>query len=186
MVRLKKIAAAAVGGAVLLGAAAGTGYAVNAVINPVDQNGVIHACFNTTRGHLRAVRPESGCETGENRLTWSKAGPQGEKGDKGDQGDPGGTGLTNIVRRSQTHTLAEPNTQGYGDAVYSATAVHCHAGEKPLSGGIAIYGIPHGHYFVGDSHPVTNGGVPVGWSATAVHNKAGATGSYEVFVLCAS
>jgi hypothetical protein len=77
----------------ILGLGAGIGIASTSTINPVDAVGVIHSCFDSTTGRLRAAAPGLSCATGETRLVWNQQGVQGVQGVKGDKGDTGAQGL---------------------------------------------------------------------------------------------
>jgi hypothetical protein len=46
-----------------------------------DPQGVIHGCFNDTRGALRVIdSPSASCDAGETALDWNQQGPQGPPG----------------------------------------------------------------------------------------------------------
>src|SRR4051812_10375226 len=85
--RLFAACAASILTAVLMGGAAWAYY------NPVDNNGVISACYNPTNGnmHLNVVGqcPTTGQKT---PITWSVTGPQGLQGPQGPQGVQGPRG----------------------------------------------------------------------------------------------
>jgi hypothetical protein len=92
MNRSRKVLLVAIGTVATLGAGAGIGIATTAVINPVDGAGVIHSCFDSTTGKLRATSPGLSCVTGETRLTWNQKGVKGDTGATGAKGDTGATG----------------------------------------------------------------------------------------------
>jgi hypothetical protein len=97
MNRSRKVVLVALGTVATLGVGAGIGIASTSVINPVDGAGVIHACFDSTTGKLRAQAPGLSCATGETRLTWNQKGDTGATGAKGDTGATGAKGDTGNV-----------------------------------------------------------------------------------------
>jgi hypothetical protein len=118
--------------ALLVAAAAGVAYATI----PDDQ-GVIHACYKTDGGQLRASSSAS-CNPSETALSWNQAGPQGPQGPEGPQGPPG--------------------PAGSGSDVYSETASGSGGQPVPvgLPGGIAQLPLPAGKYTVIASLTVDN------------------------------
>jgi hypothetical protein len=92
MNRSRKVLLVAIGTVATLGVAAGIGIAATSVINPVDGAGVIHSCFDSTTGRLRAAAPGLSCATGETALTWNQKGVKGDTGATGAKGDTGATG----------------------------------------------------------------------------------------------
>jgi hypothetical protein len=73
---------------------AGSAVAGSALLNPVDDAGVIHACANTTNGQVRAVTAGDTCRTNEVALSWSQTGAAGPAGPAGATGPTGPAGAT--------------------------------------------------------------------------------------------
>ena len=72
-----------------------------AVATIPDANDVIHACYKSSNGDLRAVDSAADCKNSETHLTWNQKGPEGPQGPigppgpqgpEGPQGDPGPQG----------------------------------------------------------------------------------------------
>lgn len=76
----------------LVAVSGGSALAGSALLNPVDDAGVIHACANTTNGQVRAVAAGDTCRTSEVALTWNQTGPAGPAGPAGPTGATGATG----------------------------------------------------------------------------------------------
>lgn len=75
-----------VGAVVLMGAG-------GSVASIPDQAGVIHACFDTSKGTVRIIDEAlEGCNKGEALLTWNQQGPAGAAGQQGDTGAMGPAG----------------------------------------------------------------------------------------------
>jgi hypothetical protein len=121
---MTKRALISIAAALLVAAAAGVAYATI----PDDQ-GVIHACYKTDGGQLRASGSAT-CNPSETALSWNQAGPQGAPGPQGPQGPAG--------------------PAGSGSDVYSETASGSGGQPVPvgLPGGIAQLPLPAGKYTV--------------------------------------
>ena len=76
----------------LIAASAGSALAGSALLNPVDNAGVIHACADTTNGQVRAVAAGDTCRTNEVALNWNQTGPAGPAGPTGATGAQGPVG----------------------------------------------------------------------------------------------
>jgi hypothetical protein len=79
-----------------------------------DSGGVIHACYDTGNGKLRAIDSEAGevCRTQERPLSWNHTGPQGPQGPQGPRGPSDGYTTTLIPANAknldnrQVHVLS--------------------------------------------------------------------------------
>ena len=76
-------------GIAVLGAGGLTAAAYGAI---PDNQGVVHACYNTTNGAVRVVNGSSDCRNDESPLTWNQTGPQGATGTQGPPGPAGAPG----------------------------------------------------------------------------------------------
>lgn len=77
---------------VVLGVAAGAGWAAAAVGSIVAADGTINGCYQTPTGELRVVAEGTTCRTSELAVQWSQRGPQGDPGPQGIQGPAGPQG----------------------------------------------------------------------------------------------
>src|SRR5262245_44414659 len=163
--------------AIVLGVAAvGVAYA-----GIPDSSGLIHGCYKTLTGQLRAIDTEAGgaCASSEKPLDWSRTGPQGLAGPTGASGISG----YEIVR----HFFSSPT---FHDQKNAAVSVECPAGKSVLGGG----GFGQWSNADGFIFPTQlEGSLPAGteWEIflTTVDGTAfpdGATIFGEMFVVCAS
>jgi hypothetical protein len=131
-----------------------------------DSAGVIHACFKTHSGQVRATDTEDGvppaCADSETALHWNVAGPpgpSGPKGDKGPPGDPGAPGLPGslhpVIHRLMT-TLTTSAEKSF--------EIPCPDGTKVIGGGADGGLKPQGYANVTQSAPLPVG---EGWFVAA-------------------
>jgi hypothetical protein len=170
-------------------------------------NGTIQGCYHAQKGSLRVVDSPSKCKSKEVPIKWNQTGPQGpagapgakgETGDKGDKGDPGpaGAGLGSLVVRSSA-----PVTVPSAGPINRQARAFCQAGEKVISGGADVTGIPggtrRGEYFtfVVRDHPLPEpptGQTPNGWlvevtnTSAQVGSGAGEDSVLRAHVVCAA
>lgn len=90
----RRAALVGVGAAVVLAASAGSAIAGAVLLNPVDGDGFIHGCVNSSNGQLRVVAAGEDCKTNEVALTLNQAGPSGPPGPVGATGATGAAGPT--------------------------------------------------------------------------------------------
>ena len=144
-------------------------------------NGTIESCYHAHNGNLRVVDAPSKCKSKELPLAWNQKGVKGAKGDtgaKGAKGDigPAGPGLgTLVVRSSEAVTVP---SQG---PINRQARAHCLPGEKVISGGADVTGIPggtrEGEYFtfVVRDHPLPEpptDKTPDGWLVEVTNTSA--------------
>jgi len=70
-----------------------------------DSDGVIHSCYSTTTGVLRAVEPTAKCRSGETSLVWNQTGPQGPAGPQGQAGPTGPAGASDVYLATHNATV---------------------------------------------------------------------------------
>ena len=131
-----------------------------------DAADVIHSCFKTQSGHVRATDTEDGvppgCVDSETALAWNLAGPpgptglQGDKGPPGDVGAPGSPGsLHPVIKRLMT-TLTTSDEKSF--------EIPCPDGTKVIGGGADGGLKPQGNANVTQSAPLPVG---EGWFVAA-------------------
>lgn len=107
-------------------------------------------------------------------------GPTGEKGDKGDAGAAGSSAAMNLVHRDGSTELPPATEQGPG---YAEKFVACAPGERAVGGGVEVFLLTRGQFFVTGSTPI---GHPASeWKGAAL-NTSSQTGRVTTHVICLS
>lgn len=128
--------------AVLLGVAAGAGYATSSFTNSAPATQVIQACVGNN-GNVRIVQSAADCHSSETPISWNVVGPagppgatgatgpqgplgpqgpQGDPGPKGDKGDPGPQGPAGPALTSLDQLSGLPCTAATGPGTTSVTS----------------------------------------------------------------
>jgi hypothetical protein len=94
MMRHRPSATMIVAFAALFVALGGVGYAASGLIS--GPSGVIHSCYQKTKGNLRIVKAGKPCLKSERALAFNQQGPQGKQGLQGRQGLQGQQGLQGL------------------------------------------------------------------------------------------
>jgi hypothetical protein len=126
---------------VLVAALAIAGFAYAAI---PDSSGVIHGCYSTKNGALRAIDSSAKCVNTELALNWNQTGPKGDPGPAGaigpagPKGDPGATGPAGATGaqgpKGDTGPQGRPGVSGYEvvrqdanlDDPYCNPSTHCY------------------------------------------------------------
>jgi hypothetical protein len=124
------------------------GGAYGAISSIPGSDGVIHGCYQKTKGTLRVVRAGRKCLRSERALAWSQRGPAGVQGPQGAQGLQGLQGLQGGQGAPGTAVAyAHVNVDGSVDAANSKNITSANV-TKAASNSIYCFSnlvfVPHG------------------------------------------
>lgn len=166
-------------------------------------NGVINACYDTSKGALRVADPTTGsppaCGSKETPLSWNQAGPAGATGAPGSQGPAGpagaqgpagltgapgpqgSQGATGPAGSAGTVTVRPSAFVGFPGGTSDAITARCLPGERATGGG---YIINAGTAAARSSRPDPTSGTPTGWAVVFQTESNGGDANGQVYVIC--